>query len=162
MVLTQRLSDAWRKHSALGFHTTMVLTQRKSIKYSGYQHYPFPYHYGSHATESSRTRGRQEKGVSIPLWFSRNSVIIICKSTPKRCFHTTMVLTQQVMGSYPSLSTVSVSIPLWFLRNWYDKTWRTNCASFHTTMVLTQLRAEIAKRKADLRFHTTMVLTQRL
>jgi len=33
----------------------------------------FPYHYGSHATDNGVRRVSLSAGVSIPLWFSRNS-----------------------------------------------------------------------------------------
>ena len=79
------------------FHTTMVLTQllqqgRRRIHFNvsiplwfsrnlGFMRYSrvletFPYHYGSHATQSRATFLLFFYIVSIPLWFSRND---LCK-----------------------------------------------------------------------------------
>ena len=55
----------------LGFHTTMVLTQR-----------------------NSRTEEDQGVGVSIPLWFLRNRKYVLQRILDIVGFHTTMVLTQ--------------------------------------------------------------------
>jgi len=80
--------------TVLGFHTTMVLTQQKTIKDQDAVLVTFPYHYGSYATCT----------VSIG-------------SDCVFCFHTTMVLTQLVR--YQSgVIVFFVSIPLWFLRNY--------------------------------------------
>ena len=97
----------------------------------------FPYHYGSHATDSRPS----------------------CSSS-KTSFHTTMVLTQRTHGQVVPRQR-RVSIPLWFSRN---RNRRHSCRQkrlrFHTTMVLTQRRGVAGLHPYSLRFHTTMVLTQ--
>jgi len=76
------------------FHTTMVLTQRLTMDFNELWKTAFPYHYGSHATLSLAVRRQPFCTVSIPLWFSRNT---ICSPlTPHQ---------------------LVVSIPLWFSRN---------------------------------------------
>ena len=80
-----------------GFHTTMVLTQ------------PF----------TKKVFYTDLSGVSIPLWFLRNSTA--CKSSTRTMnvrFHTTMVLTQHIPA--PPYQDIYI-------------------VRFHTTMVLTQL-----------------------
>ena len=55
------------------FHTTMVLSQHYEDIISSEPSYPFPYHYGSHATKGSAATMRKPQTVSIPLWFLRNN-----------------------------------------------------------------------------------------
>ena len=118
MVLTQRVRFTnFAGTYASCFHTTMVLTQRYQFYLSAPRIPPFPYHYGSHATQLLG-----ESGGNLP-----------------EGFHTTMVLTQREQekkepgkvtwfpyhyGSYAThrkkarwFSVSQVSIPLWFLRN---------------------------------------------
>jgi len=74
MVLTQRCSIRSRKtRKRNSFHTTMVLTQRSEHGPGGNAGaYKFPYHYGSHATQA-----------------------ILLHAIAYQGFHTTMVLTQR-------------------------------------------------------------------
>ena len=120
MVLTQRTTmKLCRRSQTSRFHTTMVLTQqlmallnyRTSIAFP--YHYgshatlvmrivierpsEFPYHYGSHATHSQGRCYRSCRTVSIPLWFSRNPLLMIFRGGVEMSFHTTMVLTQLLL-----------------------------------------------------------------
>jgi len=81
------------KAAAMGFHTTMVLTQRVHFAEKNEQGVMFPYHYGSHATSFIKVILSRFK-VSIPLWFSRNKISIKEKAVK-----------------------IGVSIPLWFSLN---------------------------------------------
>ena len=77
----------------------------------------FPYHYGSYATQSN-TVGYRRIGQKFPYHYGSYAT---CGRMRRmrcslRCFHTTMVLTQQIPASAPTKS-IQVSIPLWFLRN---------------------------------------------
>jgi len=80
----------------------MVLTQQ----YKGCTDYHmdtlFPYHYGSHATDYEMKYIGVKFFVSIPLWFSRNSL---------------KELVEYVEAA--------VSIPLWFSRNVTEKSAKT-------------------------------------
>jgi len=64
-----------QKQAIERFHTTMVLTQPDEQAWENSSSYSFPYHYGSHATEPSGNSYRWARSVSIPLWFSRNSIL---------------------------------------------------------------------------------------
>ena len=187
MVLTQREGESRAGCSWFSsFHTTMVLTQqsaRHSIE--NWQHpvsiplwflrnhqwwisqswdqLPFPYHYGSYATENTKTEHSTGIHVSIPLWFLRN----------KQCW-------SRSEGRY-----TAVSIPLWFLRNLLQGTrlsalfyvsiplWFLRNAGFSRTrgrpelsvsIPLWFLRNRVVNMLVVIRtsFHTTMVLTQPL
>ena len=157
----------------------MVLTQ-PTIKAKWLENVKlFPYHYGSHATQIS-SLSRSASRVSIPLWFSRNSMrsdrkykgnnvsipLWFSRNRTKPCtgerrwsFHTTMVLTQPYQHDTCYCYVLPVSIPLWFSRNPNHPGAYGKISSFHTTMVLTQpvLRGAAL---TNMRFHTTMVLTQ--
>jgi len=112
------------KAAGLGFHTTMVLTQRKtgtSAKSGGKK---FPYHYGSYAT-----RGRDGS-------YQQGS----------RRFHTTMVLTQHKVNSGSASGSVLVSIPLWFLRN-RQKQWR-DIIRLAVSIPLWFLRNSVSQRRS--------------
>ena len=74
MVLTQRNFDRRGVAMMLRFHTTMVLTQPSRLSGKSTAFWPFPYHYGSHAT-GLLCEELQDILVSIPLWFSRNGYI---------------------------------------------------------------------------------------
>ena len=120
------------------FHTTMVLTQ-PGAKFKNHRDpVLFPYHYGSYATLGRRYRSSKNRLVSIPLWFSRNTTLLLLPPTYSKTFpyhygshatsnclhlhrntasfHTTMVLTQLTTNQITECF-IPVSIPLWFLRN---------------------------------------------
>jgi len=87
------------------FHTTMVLTQRGMLLVQQKGRWMFPYHYGSHATGNETIWTLPASSVSIPLWFSRNSMSLVKKRVIKH----------------------DVSIPLWFSRNLTRKAWDLAC-----------------------------------
>jgi len=146
MVLTQH--DKIRKrhgYKLIGFHTTMVLTQR-DVYTSPAMSLVKSFHTTMVLTQHN-SRGNlpldipsfHTTMVSIPLWFLRNERRLIrwwqqgltfpyhygsyaTEHLPddlymKVGFHTTMVLTQHMTEIYRCPICNSVSIPLWFLRN---------------------------------------------
>ena len=117
MVLTQLKLGYGRPYWISCFHTTMVLTQRIRNTWSNpWKMTTFPYHYGSHATESEylchawRTQFPYHYG-SHATWMETWYLIFISLR-----FHTTMVLTQPEM-QLKAIWAGLVSIPLWFSRN---------------------------------------------
>jgi len=99
----------------------------------------FPYHYGSHATDTSTEA--LEKLAAFPYHYGSHATTERQASCHllHQSFHTTMVLTQRGRVWYKNISNIPVSIPLWFSRN-KRGTLRLlgEQYSFHTTMVLTQ------------------------
>ena len=182
MVLTQR-GIAGIKSVLLGFHTTMVLTQRDGFIKASIIDACF------HTTMVLTQRAHEQQswivciGVSIPLWFSRND--------DGRAFG---IVFQWFPYHYGSHAT-KVRIQGFALRDGFPYHYGSHAtvimareyvfdSRFHTTMVLTQrptrfkgwfLRSQFpyhygshathmdAKTETRLRsFHTTMVLTQQL
>ena len=92
----------------------MVLTQQYAYDEVCIELEEFPYHYGSHATRASNAR-RARPEVSIPLWFSRNTMEDGKDSSDTSFpYH---------YGSHATKTKwhykvwYGVSIPLWFSRN---------------------------------------------
>jgi len=134
------------------FHTTMVLTQpRHSGGHVQLLHVSIPLWFLRNSPRRLGL-GRGEHQVSIPLWFLRNAYFRTVRiytilfpyhygshSTRiqkiivnfSNCFHTTMVLTQQVRSCSGRIE---------------------ECSRFHTTMVLTQHEKTLRQSKLQERF----------
>jgi len=101
--------------------------------------------------------------VSIPLWFSRNLILLILSQLRLLGFHTTMVLTQ--LGKLSATPSIH-SFPYHYgsYATCLSEIWRKHSAlGFHTTMVLTQPNPILLDIDVlDRSFHTTMVLTQQI
>jgi len=98
MVLTQQGFEKDGQYSVRPrFHTTMVLTQLAKVLLGLWMHRPFPYHYGSHATVTERFFRKQ--WYRFPYHYGSHATVS-CKWEKKAHtrFHTTMVLTQRVLG----------------------------------------------------------------
>jgi len=101
MVLTQRSGDYMELDSYWRFHTTMVLTQRKTGSSSERPD-------GFHTTMVLTQRDEAERGyhlpvcVSIPLWFLRNEIVKIGISQLRFLF-------PYHYGSYATCSWCSVT-----------------------------------------------------